>query len=65
MIKVKEFKGTITEPDIQDKLEKFIKELSVDDIVDIKFNTNMVNIKKADGSTDIISLSSVLLIYEN
>lgn len=64
MVKVKEFIGTITVPHVNDEINNFVKELSPEQIIDLKYNTNVVNIKKSDGSTSMIVLSSALLVYE-
>lgn len=64
MVKIKEFKGNINIPSVEESLNKFIKELRQDQILDVKYNSNVVNIKKENGSTDVILLSSVLLMYE-
>lgn len=67
MLKTKEFKGTIVEPDVSDKINAFIKDISLNpnQIIDIKYNTNLLNIKKTDGSNDMILFGSALLIYED
>lgn len=64
MVKTKEFKGTINVPNIDEPLNKFVKELSAEQLIDIKFNTNLANIKKKDGTTDLIVISTALLVYE-
>lgn len=64
MVKIKEFKGNINIHSVEESLNKFIKELRQDQILDVKYNSNVVNIKKENGSTDVILLSSVLLMYE-
>lgn len=64
MLKTKEFIGTINVPQVQDEVNSFIKELTSDQIIDLKYNTNVVNIRKTDGSTSMIILSSALLVYE-
>jgi len=64
MVKTKLFMGTVTKPSVEDELNKFIKELTSNQIVDVKFNTNLANIKKNDGTTDLIVISSSLIIYE-
>jgi hypothetical protein len=65
MLKTKEFKGNINKTGIEDDLNAFVKELSAESVVDIKYNSNIANIKKADGSTDLIVLTSALVIYDD
>lgn len=64
MLKTKEFKGTINVPSIENEINKFLKEMDTDQIIDLKYNSNIVNYKKADGSTDVVVISSALLLYE-
>lgn len=64
MVKTKIFMGTITKPTVEDELNRFLKELTQNQLVDVKFNTNLANIKKADNTSDLLIMSSVMVVYE-
>lgn len=64
MLKTKEFKGTINVPSIDNEINNFLKEMSSEQVIDLKYNSNVVNYKKSDGSTDVIVITSALLLYE-
>ena len=64
MLKTKEFRGTINTPYIEDDINKFLKDLTAEQVLDMKYNSNIVNYKKADGSSDIIVLTSALILYD-
>lgn len=64
MVKNKIFMGTVTTPNIDEELNAFLKELTQNQLIDVKFNTNLANIKKADNTSDLIILSSALVLYE-
>lgn len=67
MLKSQEFKGSIVEPDVCEKINAFIKDNKFEpsQIIDIKYNTNILNIKKSDGTNDMLLLSSAMLLYED
>lgn len=65
MVKSEIIMGTITEPNISDKLNKFLKELTQNQLIDVKFNTNLANIKKADNTSDLLLISSAMVLYED
>lgn len=64
MIKAKEFKGRIEKPNIDDEMSEFLKEITTEQIVSVSFATNLATIKRNDGGTGTITISSALLLYE-
>ena len=65
MVKVKEIKGNIAEPSVEKKVNEFIRSINHEDVLDVAYNTNLVRIEKADGETDVVVISSVLITYED
>lgn len=64
MVKSKTFIGTITQPSIEEDLNLFLKQITQEQLADVKFSTNLANIKKSDGTTGIIVITSALVMYE-
>jgi len=64
MLKTKEFIGNIKDSSVEDALNEFLTKIDAEDIVDVKYNTNIVSIRKSDGTADTKIISSALLIYQ-
>lgn len=64
MLKTKNFNGSVESPSPEKELNAFLKEVDADNIIDVKYSTNAVTIRKNDGTTGVVIITNVLVLFD-